>query len=52
VKHTSGALVSAFTFTWLGMVIGISFIEAPVKFRAPGVTIPLGLGSAGWCSVR
>jgi hypothetical protein len=44
VDHTSGALVSAFTFTWLGMVIGISFIEAPLKFRAPGVTIPVGLG--------
>ncbi len=44
MNHTSSALVSAFTFTWLGLVIGISFIEAPVKFRAPGVTIPLGLG--------
>jgi hypothetical protein len=44
VNHTSGALVSAFTFTWLGLVLGISFIEAPLKFRAPGVTIPLGLG--------
>lgn len=44
MDHTSGALVSAFTFTWLGMVLGISFIEAPLKFRAPGVTVPLGLG--------
>jgi hypothetical protein len=44
VDHTSGALVSAFTFTWLGMVLGISFIETPLKFRAPGVTVPLGLG--------
>ena len=32
------------TFVWLGMVIAISFIEAPVKFRAPGVTLRLGLG--------
>jgi hypothetical protein len=32
------------TFLWLGMVLAISFIEAPLKFRAPGVTIPLGLG--------
>ena len=31
-------------FTWLGMVLAISFLEAPLKFRAPGVTIPLGLG--------
>ena len=32
------------TFVWLGMVLAISFLEAPLKFRAPGVTIPLGLG--------
>ena len=31
-------------FTWLGMDLAISFIEAPLKFRAPGITIPLGLG--------
>ncbi|MBN8856431.1 MAG: hypothetical protein BGO55_16695 [Sphingobacteriales bacterium 50-39] len=29
---------------WAGMTAGISFIEAPLKFRAPGITIPLGLG--------
>lgn len=29
---------------WLGLLIGISFIEAPLKFTAPGITIPLGLG--------
>ncbi|GGM01772.1 hypothetical protein [Glutamicibacter protophormiae] len=29
---------------WLGLVVGISFIEAPLKFTAPGITIPLGLG--------
>lgn len=28
---------------WLGMVVAISFIETPLKFRAPGVTIQLGL---------
>src|SRR3546814_19400233 len=38
------AVATAFTFVWLGMVLAISFIEAPLKFRAPGVTIPLGLG--------
>lgn len=31
-------------FVWLGMVLAISFLEAPLKFRAPGVTIALGLG--------
>ncbi|MFT3899709.1 MAG: hypothetical protein QM728_05620 [Gordonia sp. (in: high G+C Gram-positive bacteria)] len=29
---------------WLGMVIAISFIEAPLKFTAPGVTLAIGLG--------
>jgi hypothetical protein len=26
------------------MVAGISFLEAPIKFQAPGITIGLGLG--------
>ncbi|WP_330262841.1 hypothetical protein [Streptomyces griseorubiginosus] len=34
----------AVTFVWLGMVLAISFLEAPLKFRAPGVTIRIGLG--------
>ncbi len=34
----------ALTYVWLGMVLAISFLEAPLKFRAPGVTIPIGLG--------
>lgn len=38
------AVAVAVTFGWLGMVLAISFIEAPLKFRAPGVTVPLGLG--------
>lgn len=29
---------------WFGVVFAISFIEAPLKFQAPGITIPLGLG--------
>jgi hypothetical protein len=37
-------VVAAVAFTWLGMVLAISFLEAPLKFRAPGITIPLGLG--------
>ncbi|MGV9794422.1 hypothetical protein [Gordonia sp. NPDC003422] len=41
---SSGAIVVAATFVWLGMVLAISFMEAPLKFRAPGVTVPLGLG--------
>lgn len=31
-------------FIWLGMLIAISFVEAPLKFRAPGVTLQIGLG--------
>ena len=34
----------AVTFTWLGMVLAISFLETPLKFQAPGITLPLGLG--------
>jgi hypothetical protein len=37
-------VVAAVSFVWLGMVLAISFLEAPLKFRAPGVTLPLGLG--------
>ena len=38
------ALSVALIFVWLGMVLAISFLEAPLKFRAPGVTLPIGLG--------
>lgn len=29
---------------WIGLIIAIDLIEAPLKFQAPGITIPLGLG--------
>lgn len=35
---------TALIFVWLGMVLAISFVETPLKFRAPGMTVPLGLG--------
>jgi hypothetical protein len=38
------ALAAALAFVWLGMVLAISFLEAPLKFRAPGITVPLGVG--------
>jgi hypothetical protein len=44
VNATPTALAGAVTFIWLGMVLAISFLEAPLKFRAPGVTIAIGLG--------
>jgi hypothetical protein len=37
------AAATAAVFVWLGMVIAISFLEAPLKFRATGVTVPIGL---------
>jgi hypothetical protein len=42
----SGGVATAVAgvFVWLGMVLAISFVEAPLKFRAPGVTLPIGLG--------
>ncbi|MGE6218736.1 hypothetical protein ACQKCH_02820 [Nubsella zeaxanthinifaciens] len=32
------------TFVWIGFICAISFMEAWLKFRAPGVTLPIGLG--------
>jgi len=37
-------LVISITFLWIGFVCAISFMEAWLKFQAPGITIPLGLG--------
>ncbi|WP_327046242.1 hypothetical protein OG320_32020 [Microbispora sp. NBC_01189] len=43
-NDSATAVAAAAAFVWLGMVLAISFLEAPLKFRAPGVTIPIGLG--------
>lgn len=37
-------LGGAAAFVWLGAVLAISFLETPLKFRAPGITLALGLG--------
>ena len=42
--NTGPAIAVALTFVWLGMVLAISFLEAPLKFRAPNVTLQIGLG--------
>ena len=34
----------AIPFIWFGMIGAISFMEAPLKFQAPGITLGLGLG--------
>ncbi len=40
----SPAAGAAATFVWTGMVLAISFLETPLKFRAPDVTLRIGLG--------
>ena len=42
--NPGSATAVALMFVWLGMVLAVSFLEAPLKFRAPGVTLPIGLG--------
>lgn len=44
MKSISSIALIAITFIWIGMVCGISFLEAPLKFQAPGITLELGLG--------
>ncbi|MGI8417700.1 MAG: hypothetical protein ACR2P2_16150 [Nakamurella sp.] len=44
MRQTGQILGLAVAFGWMGMVLAISFLETPLKFRAPGITIPLGLG--------
>ncbi|WP_111720800.1 hypothetical protein [Homoserinimonas sp. OAct 916] len=44
MHRTSLALRFVVPAVWLGLIIGISFLEAPLKFQAPGITIELGLG--------
>lgn len=37
-------LLTMLPLLWLGMITAISFIETPLKFRAPGMTHALGVG--------
>ena len=43
-KMAFSALKVAVPFVWFGMVLAISFMEAPLKFQAPDITLALGLG--------
>ena len=43
MRHTALAFATASCLLWLGMVLAISFLEAPLKFRAPGVSLQVGL---------
>lgn len=38
------SILIAICFIWIGLVLGISFLEAPLKFTAPGIDVKLGLG--------
>ena len=40
----SKIILVAATFIWCGLLMGISFMEAPLKFQAPNITLELGLG--------
>lgn len=42
--NTKQAIISAVTFIWIGFICAISFMEAWMKFQAPGITTELGLG--------
>lgn len=39
----ASGLATAVVWLWLGMVLAISFIEAPLKFRTPGLDLRTGL---------
>lgn len=43
-RNTVQLVMVLSAFVWAGMVAGISFLEAPVKFTAPYVTLEIGLG--------
>ena len=40
----AAVLLVALPLVWFGMITAISFIETPLKFRAPGMTHALGVG--------
>ncbi|WP_067031162.1 hypothetical protein [Allomuricauda sp. CP2A] len=42
--HVRYPIALAASFLWIGFIGAISFMEAWLKFQAPGITVPLGLG--------
>lgn len=44
MRHSFPLLLVGSLFLWAGMVGGISFLEAPLKFTAPHITTVLGVG--------
>lgn len=43
-RAKSPFILQSTIFIWIGFVCAISFMEAWLKFRAPNVTLPIGLG--------
>lgn len=43
MSDVAARIAAAATLLWLGMVLAISFLEAPLKFRAPGLELRVGL---------
>ena len=44
MRRTEQVMTIALPFLWLGLILGISVIETPLKFHAAGITTALGLG--------
>jgi hypothetical protein len=44
MRRAEQLIAIALPFLWLGLILGISVIETPLKFQAPGITTALGLG--------
>ncbi|MBH0115264.1 hypothetical protein I6E52_00205 [Salinibacterium sp. NG253] len=44
MQRTSLTLRLVIPAIWLGLITAISFVETPLKFQAPGITLELGLG--------
>ena len=44
MKISKATIIIMTIFIWIGFICAISFMESWLKFLAPGITIPLGLG--------
>ena len=44
MRPVKNSTTIALTFFWIGLICAISFMEAWLKFQAPGITLELGLG--------
>ena len=42
-KRFAYAAAAAIAVFWLGMLVGVSFLATPVKFRAPSLDLPVAL---------